>query len=75
MCIDCGCGTNTAHHHHHHDHTHDHNHGGDRRTIRVEEDILSKNNRLAGNNRLRVRAHGCRCSICVNDLFAHDCLR
>ncbi len=54
MCIDCGCGTNTAHHHHPHDHTHDHDHGqdGDRRTIRVEEDILSKNNRLAGKNRL-----------------------
>ncbi|HDR46418.1 MAG TPA: hydrogenase accessory protein HypB [Geoalkalibacter subterraneus] len=54
MCIDCGCGTNTAHHHHPDDHTHDHDHGqnGDQRTIRVEEDILSKNNRLAGNNRL-----------------------
>jgi len=54
MCTDCGCGTNTAHHHHPHDHTHDHDHGqdGDRRTIRVEKDILSKNNRLAGKNRL-----------------------
>jgi len=58
MCIDCGCGTNTTHPHHHHDHdhahAHDHNHGqnDDRRTIRVEEDILSKNNRLAGKNRL-----------------------
>ena len=58
MCIDCGCGP-TDHHHHDHDHahSHDHDHGhahppaGKARTIRIEEDILAKNNRLAGNNR------------------------
>ncbi|MDO3377750.1 hydrogenase nickel incorporation protein HypB [Geoalkalibacter halelectricus] len=65
MCIDCGCGP-TDHHHHHHepghaqDHGHDHGHSHDqgRRTLRIEEDILAKNNRLAGNNRARFGAKG-----------------
>ncbi|PLX92109.1 MAG: hydrogenase accessory protein HypB [Desulfuromonas sp.] len=46
MCIDCGCGPAEASHHHH-DHKHDH----DGKTVKIEEDLLAKNNRLAGNNR------------------------
>ena len=43
MCIDCGCSTTG--------HSHNHDHGG-KRTIRVEEDLLAKNNRLAALNLL-----------------------
>ncbi|SDM53022.1 Hydrogenase nickel incorporation protein HypB [Geoalkalibacter ferrihydriticus] len=61
MCIDCGCGPTD--HHHHHDHAHDHHHPHPEappaaRTIRIEEDILAKNNRLAGNNRALFDAKG-----------------
>lgn len=48
MCIDCGCSTTG--------HTHNHDHGG-KRTIRVEEDLLAKNNRLAALNRASFEAH------------------
>lgn len=41
MCIDCGCSTK--------DHPGEHHH--ESRTIRVEEDLLAKNNRLAAGNR------------------------
>jgi hydrogenase nickel incorporation protein HypB len=54
MCATCGCG-----HHHHHDH--DHVHGSDEvphvharqtsRTVRLEQDVLAKNDRLAARNR------------------------
>ncbi len=49
MCIDCGCAP-ADHKHHHHD---EHRHSGEaeRKTISIEEDILSKNNRLAAGNR------------------------
>ena len=44
MCIDCGCAPTD--HHHKHDH-------GTGKKISIEEDLLSKNNRLAmGNRRL-----------------------
>jgi len=56
MCIDCGCGPSDPEHHHHHDHAHDHDHGG--KTLRIEEDILGKNNRLAAGNRELFRSHG-----------------
>lgn len=55
MCIDCGCGTNDHphHHEHEHDHGHDHDHKHDQvaRTLRVEEDLLARNARLAEGNR------------------------
>ncbi|MDD2321212.1 MAG: hydrogenase nickel incorporation protein HypB [Geobacteraceae bacterium] len=63
MCITCGCSPEDHHHDHdhdhHHDHTHDHghqhshNHGETEtaRKVAVETDILSKNNRLARENR------------------------
>ena len=56
MCIDCGCGTD-PNHSHHHEHGHDHEHDEkNSRTIRIEEDLLAKNNRLASNNRMRFSA-------------------
>ena len=52
MCTDCGCEP-AQHHHHDHDHAHTHEHGHDAgaKTIRIEEDIFGKNNRLAAANR------------------------
>lgn len=47
MCINCGCNTEPGNSHHH-DHEHDEKSS---RTIRIEEDLLAKNNRLAANNR------------------------
>ena len=41
MCTECGC--SSIDHSHHHEH--------ESRTIRVEEDLLAKNNRLAAGNR------------------------
>ena len=41
MCIECGCSSTG----------HSHNHDHESRTIRVEEDLLAKNNRLAAGNR------------------------
>jgi hydrogenase nickel incorporation protein HypB len=41
MCTDCGCGTIDQPDDHHHE----------SRTIRIEEDLLAKNNRLAAGNR------------------------
>ncbi|WP_432822622.1 hydrogenase nickel incorporation protein HypB [Trichloromonas sp.] len=54
MCIDCGCGP-SSHDHHHHDHKHDHHphEHGKGKTVRIEEDLLGKNNRLAAHNRAR----------------------
>jgi hydrogenase nickel incorporation protein HypB len=47
MCIDCGCATPGHEHHHHHDET-----GAQaQRTLRIEEDLLAKNDRLARRNR------------------------
>ena len=48
MCINCGCpSTGTADDHHDHSHGHDHA----PRTVRLEEDLLAKNDRLAAGNR------------------------
>lgn len=47
MCIDCGCSADTSHHHHH----------GAKQIIKVEEDLLAKNNRLALGNRQRLKQH------------------
>ncbi|MEJ2200015.1 MAG: hydrogenase nickel incorporation protein HypB [Desulfuromonadaceae bacterium] len=46
MCIDCGCSQHT------HDHTHENEHDQGK-VLRIEEDLLAKNNRLAGYNRAR----------------------
>jgi hydrogenase nickel incorporation protein HypB len=56
MCTDCGCTAPEQQQHDHHDeHYHDHDHNS--RTIRIEEDLLAKNNRLAGNNRALFNRH------------------
>jgi hydrogenase nickel incorporation protein HypB len=47
MCIDCGCAPPGHDHHHHHDETGAHA----QRTLRIEEDLLAKNDRLAQRNR------------------------
>lgn len=47
MCIDCGCGPSG----HHHDHHHPPVAPNPGRILRVEEDLLAKNNRLAAENR------------------------
>ncbi len=52
MCIDCGCGP-ADHDHHHHAESE-----VPRKTISVEEDILSKNNRLAAGNRVLFAKQG-----------------
>lgn len=58
MCTKCGCAADEKQQHHHHDghaHGHHHTHGDPGRDtskkIRVEEDILARNNRLAAGNR------------------------
>ncbi len=73
MCVECGCGSQGGEkrhgrllpHHHHDEGNHLDSHdshgpkeGGNRRRISVEQDILSKNNRLARDNRDFFRAHG-----------------
>ncbi|ALC18034.1 hydrogenase nickel incorporation protein HypB [Desulfuromonas soudanensis] len=54
MCIDCGCPSGG------HDHPHDHDQvrtqGG--KTVRIEENLLAKNDRLAGINRALFAARG-----------------
>jgi hydrogenase nickel incorporation protein HypB len=45
MCAVCGCGEDHGHDHHHHHHGHEH------RVIRVEEDLLAENDRVAARNR------------------------
>jgi hydrogenase nickel incorporation protein HypB len=57
MCINCGCAaTGAASDHHHHEHPHDHDHAP--RTVRVEEELLAKNDRLAAGNRSLFRQAG-----------------
>ena len=53
MCTTCGCPSDDHNHHDHdHDHYHSHSHEPKKRNIiTIEEDILGKNNRLAGFNR------------------------
>ncbi len=55
MCIECGC-EETTHLAQDHEHSHHHEHGP--KTLRIEEDLLSKNNRLAGQNRQMFREQG-----------------
>ncbi|TLM66315.1 MAG: hydrogenase nickel incorporation protein HypB [Deltaproteobacteria bacterium] len=57
MCINCGCaGTGAASALHVHEHAHDHDHAP--RAVRVEEDLLAKNDRLAAGNRTRFTRAG-----------------
>jgi len=54
MCTDCGCGPSDHQHHHHHSPA-EQNQG---RIVRIEEDLLAKNNRLAAANRRLFREKG-----------------
>jgi len=73
MCTTCGCSPSDHHHDHghHHDDTHGHTHHHDdkhvhhhdaepvkRTKVSIEEDILGKNNRLAGFNRALFKDKG-----------------
>jgi hydrogenase nickel incorporation protein HypB len=71
MCTTCGCEHHHHDDHHHdhdhahgdkhshsHDHEHSHDHTGKRTVISIEEDILSKNNRLASFNRALFKDKG-----------------
>lgn len=49
MCIDCGCAPSD--HHHHHDEPQQ------GKTVRIEEDLLAKNDRLAAGNRRLFAGH------------------
>jgi len=56
MCGICGCGQNNSEHTH--QHNHQHTHGETERLVKVERDLLSKNNRYAGKNRQYFQQHG-----------------
>ncbi|MFA6163218.1 MAG: hydrogenase nickel incorporation protein HypB [Methylobacter sp.] len=58
MCGICGCGqTNQKTTHHHDDHDHDHNDHEIERLVKVEQDLLSKNNTYAEQNRTYFQQH------------------
>jgi hydrogenase nickel incorporation protein HypB len=57
MCTTCGCPA--TEHTHNHEHSHEHStESGKRTKISIEEDILSKNNHLAGINRKLFKEKG-----------------
>jgi hydrogenase nickel incorporation protein HypB len=63
MCGICGCSQPDQQHSHHHDHVevhkHHHNDPGEaERLVKVEQDLLSKNDSYAGQNRLYFQQHG-----------------
>jgi hydrogenase nickel incorporation protein HypB len=53
MCATCGCGEalHEHEHEHEHDHAHEHAHEHEHRRVRVERDVLEKNQRIAERNR------------------------
>jgi hydrogenase nickel incorporation protein HypB len=69
MCGVCGCSHQGEHHHDHHDHHHDHDHGHQHHhhgegarpahdLVRIEKDILARNDAYACENRDRLNAAG-----------------
>jgi len=58
MCTDCGCAAPTHPPDHEHSHNHDHGHEHGPRSLKIEEDLLAKNNRLATGNRQRFQKAG-----------------
>jgi hydrogenase nickel incorporation protein HypB len=63
MCAVCGCSHQGDHHHDHHQHGHDHPHGRQHGhaahdLVRVEKDILARNDAYADENRERLRELG-----------------
>ena len=57
MCGICGCGQTEQKHSHHHNHDHSHSHADNERLIQVEQDLLSKNNGYAEQNRAYFKQH------------------
>lgn len=55
MCGICGCGQAEQKHTHHHDHNH--SHADNERLIKVEQDLLTKNNGYAEQNRAYFKQH------------------
>jgi hydrogenase nickel incorporation protein HypB len=51
MCGICGCGKPEQKHSHAHHHNHQHDHDDSQRLIKIEQDLLSKNNIYAEQNR------------------------
>src|SRR5579884_2254986 len=54
MCTTCGCGEERHHDHDHehgHGHDHDHHHHHETRTVKIERDLLAKNDALAAETR------------------------
>ncbi|WP_305909253.1 hydrogenase nickel incorporation protein HypB [Methylomarinum sp. Ch1-1] len=61
MCGICGCGQPEQNHAQHSHHGHEHHHHDEHETerlVRVEQDLLSKNNRYAEQNRAYFQRHG-----------------
>ena len=63
MCGVCGCSHQGEHHHHHDDHQHDHHHhegpaGHAHDLVRIEKDILARNDAYARENRERLSEAG-----------------
>lgn len=64
MCGVCGCSHQGEHHHHHDDHHHDHHHhhegpaGHAHDLVRIEKDILARNDAYARENRERLSEAG-----------------
>jgi hydrogenase nickel incorporation protein HypB len=61
MCDECGCsspGTDGGRHRHDQASVHEHEHVQESRLLRIEADLLAKNNRLAAANRARFQAAG-----------------
>lgn len=57
MCGICGCGQNDSKHTHAHSHEHQHSHQETERLVQVEQDLLSKNNHYAEQNRAYFQQH------------------
>jgi hydrogenase nickel incorporation protein HypB len=65
MCGVCGCSHQGEHHHHHDDHHHDHHHhhhegpaGHAHDLVRIEKDVLARNDAYAKENRQRLGEAG-----------------
>jgi len=66
MCGICGCGSTEpkqthrfvlSHHHHHHQHDHSHDEPDAGRLVRIEQELLGKNNAYAMQNRAYFKEH------------------
>jgi hydrogenase nickel incorporation protein HypB len=56
MCATCGCGSDVTHHHHDHDHHH-HEHQHLEHVVKLDAQLLAKNDRIAAENRAWLERH------------------